>query len=370
MHFNGPSRHGFAERLDTRDWEKHLASHPPSGGDHRRPWRPLQDPSAVWLNAACQSDGLPESSMQSTFYADRAAEFFRSHKSEAFGLVVGLYDPHAPFRFPKEWQGRFRPDQFSVPPVSEADRLEQPMIFAPLKPDEVQGIQAAYYTSLSFADHVVGRILDALDASGLAEKTIVVYLGDNGYMRGEHGRFEKHCFYEPAVRVPLIVRWPGHLPENRRVSELVELVDVLPTLMELCGLPNPPDLHGRSLVPLLKGVDGAKGRDAVFSEYLENEEAMVRSARYKLVVGTGRRRRQDGYDSGRPLPGPYQRLYDLEADPAEATDLSGRPELAPTLEELRQKLYDRLVQTREGRAPVPAGFSQLATIHWCLQQHD
>jgi choline-sulfatase len=380
MHFNGPSNHGFAHRLDTADWRRYLKSHPPEGGDQRRDWRPFQDPAAVWLNAACQSDGLPESAMQSTYYADRAGEFFKSHTSEPFALVVGLYEPHAPFRFPREWQGRFRPDQFPPAHVSEADRLEQPVVFAPLTPNEVQGIQAAYYTSISYADHVVGRILDALDASGLAQKTIVVYLGDNGYMRGEHGRFEKHCFYESSVRVPLIVRWPGHLPENRRVIDLVELVDVLPTLMELSGLPTPPNVHGHSLVPLLKGDAGSKeqgqgqgrgrGRDVVFSEYLENEEAMVRSARYKLIVGNGRRRRQDGYDHGHPLQGSYQRLYDLEADPGETTDVSRRPELASTLEELRQQLYDRLVHTREGREPVPAELSQSEAIQWCLVPRD
>jgi choline-sulfatase len=370
MHFNGPSKHGFADRIDTADWRKYLETHPPEGGDQRRPWRPFQDPAAVWLNAACQSDGLPEASMQSTFYADRATEFFQRHRSEPFALVVGLYDPHSPFRFPREWEGRFRPEQFSVPPVSETDRLEQPMVFAPLKPNEIQGIQAAYYTSVSFTDHVMGRIVDALDASGLGDNTIVVYLGDNGYMLGDHGRFEKHCCYEPAVLVPLIVRWPGHLPENRRVTNLVELVDVMPTLMDLCGLPHPADLHGRSLVPLLKGEPGAKGRDIVFSEYLENEEAMVRSSRYKLIVGTGNRRRQDGYDTGRPLPGPYERLYDLEADPGETSDLSGRPELASTIEQLRQELFDRLVHTRKGVASVPDGLTRMEAIHWCLVPRD
>ena len=75
MHFNGPSPHGFALRIDTADWLTHLREHPPRGGDHRRPWRPFQDPAAVWLNAACRSTGLPAESMQSTYYADRALEY-------------------------------------------------------------------------------------------------------------------------------------------------------------------------------------------------------------------------------------------------------------------------------------------------------
>jgi choline-sulfatase len=370
MHFNSASKHGFFDRIDTANWHRHLKLHPPEGGDHRRPWRPFQDPAAEWLNSRCKAEGLPEAAMQSTYFADRAAEFFENHKTSPFLLLVGFYDPHSPFRFPREWEGRFKPEEFPVPPLTEFDRQEQPAIFKSLKPHEIQGIQAAYYTSIAYTDHEVGRVLDALDRSGLAENTIVVYLGDNGYMRGDHGRFEKHCCYEPAVRVPLIFRWPGHLPANRRVTEMVELVDLVPTLLAFCALPAPPDLHGRILVPLLLGEPGAKGHVYVFSEYLENEEAMVRSDRYKLIVGTGRRRRQDGYDTGQALPGPYERLYDEIADPGENNDLAQRPELAGVLSTLRAELYRRLVTTRQGLDPIPQGLSEIETIHWCLIPRD
>ena len=169
--------------------------------------------------------------------------------------------------------------RFPVPAISERDRREQPEIFASLTPDQIRGIQAAYYTSLSYVDLQVGRLLRGLDRLNLAERTLVVYVGDNGYMLGQHGRFEKHCFYEPAVRVPMILRWPGTIPAGRRVDELVELVDVLPTALQLLRLPAPPGLHGIDLEPLVLGEPGARGHDEVFSEYLENEEAMVRDRR-------------------------------------------------------------------------------------------
>ncbi|MBV8609479.1 MAG: sulfatase-like hydrolase/transferase [Singulisphaera sp.] len=366
MHFNGRSRHGFAERIDLEDWRDHMRARPPQGIGPRRPWRPFVDPAAEWLNAACRSAGLPESAMEATFFADKAIEFLRRSRQQPFALVVGFYEPHAPFKFPREWEGRYRPEQFDVPEVSEADRHDQPRVFASLTADDVRGIQAAYYTSLAFVDHEVGRILDALDASGKAEDTLVVYLGDNGYLRGQHGRFEKHCFYEPAVRVPLVFRWPGRLPEGRRIDELVELVDVLPTVLRLFDLPQPPGLQGRDLASLLTGASGAAGRDVVFSEYLENEEAMVRSKRYKLIVGTGNRLRKDGYQTGHPLPGPYERLYNLEADPAETTDLGGGPDLTSVRAELRRRLYERLVSTREGLPPIPPGLSEIDAIRWCL----
>ena len=99
----------------------------------------------------------------------------------------------------------------------------------------------------------------------------------------------------------MIMRWPGHIESGRRVIELVEMVDVMPTVLHLMHLPVPPDLQGLDLEPLLKSKPGARGHDVVFSEYLENEEAMVRSARYKLIVCTGRRLREDGYQTAEPL---------------------------------------------------------------------
>jgi choline-sulfatase len=370
MHFNGPSHHGFQDRLDSREWNASLKAHPPEGGDHRPPWRPFRDPASIWLNSACLPAGLPAASMESTFYADRAIEFLGRHKDRPFALVVSFYDPHSPFKFPREWQGKFRPDQFSVPPVSDTDRREQPEIFASLTPDEVKGIQAAYFTSMSFMDNQLGRVVAALDTMGLDQNTIVVYFGDNGYMRGHHGRFEKHCFYEPAVRVPLVMRWPGRLPKGQARPELVELIDVLPTVLDLMGVSHLPEIQGRSLVPLLRGEPGASGREFVFSEYTENEEAMVRSARHKLIVGTGRRLRQDGYQTAQPLPGPYEKLFDLESDPGETTNLSQRPELAEIKARLRHQMYERLVTTRLGLDPLPARLTEIEAIHWCLVPRD
>ena len=78
-------------------------------------------------------------------------------------------------------------------------------------------------------------------------------------MLGQHGRVEKHCFYEPAVRVPLILRWPGHLPEGRRIADLVELVDLFPTICHLLDVPRPPILHGIDLVPLIEEKTGCRG---------------------------------------------------------------------------------------------------------------
>jgi choline-sulfatase len=370
MHFNGPSTHGFAVRLDTAEWEEYLRQHPPRGGDRRRPWRPFQDPAAVWLNADCHSAGLPVESMQSTYFVDRAVEYLKERGDRPFALVVSFHDPHSPFAFPRRWRPRFRPEDFPTPPISERDRQEQPAIFASLTPDQVRGIQAAYYTSLSFVDAQVGRLLRNLGELQLSDRTLVVYVGDNGYMLGQHGRFEKHCLYEPAVRIPLILRWPGAIPGGRRIDELVEMVDILPTILHLMRLPAPTGLQGLDLEPLVRDQAGARGRDAIFSEYLDNEEAMVRTSRFKLIVGTGRRLRQDGYQTGKPLPGPYQRLFDLVDDPGENRDLADDPRHRAVKDDLLHRMYQRLTTTREGLEPVPAGLAELEAIHWCLVPRD
>ncbi len=370
MHFNAPSRHGFDIRIDSLDWRAHLKSHPPEGGDLRRPWRPFVDAPAVWLNARCQDEGLPAASSEASYFADQAIEVMRQNHGRAFAMVVSFYEPHSPFRFPREWQGRFRPEQFSVPAMTERDRAEQPLAFRSLTADDFRGIQAAYYTSLSFADFQVGRLIRALEDQGLGRDTLVVYLGDNGYLLGQHGRVEKNCFFEPAVRVPLVLRWPGHLPEGRKVHEMVELVDLFPTICRLLRIPAPPMLQGMDLVPLAEAKPSAKGRDVVFSEYTESEEAMVRSDRFKLIVGTGRRARKDRLETGSPLSGPFQKLYDLQRDPGETTDLGAEPEFDEVRTELLHRMYERLVGSWIGPEPVPKDLSELETIHWCLAPRD
>ena len=135
-------------------------------------------------------------------------------------------------------------------------------------------------------------------------------------------------------------------------------------------LPAPPGLQGLDLEPLIRGKPGARGHDAVFSEYPENEEAMVRSARFKLIVGTGRRLRQDGYQTGKPLPGPYQRLFDLVDDPGETRDLAGDPGHQAVKDDLLRRMYRRMTTTRDGLEPIPPGLSPLEAIHWCLVPRD
>ncbi len=369
MHFNSPLRHGFQKRLDVEDWEAWLRRHPPEGGDQRARWRPMVDPVAVWLNAAARDHGLSEASMFGTYLADQAAGFFHEHAEDPFLMVVGFTEPHAPFPFPREYAGRYPPSRFSAPPPGDVSWPDQPNLFRELDQPQIQGIQAAYFTSLAFLDHQVGRILDALKREGIAENTVVVYLSDNGYFLGQHGRFEKHSLREPAVRVPVILRWPGHLPAGARVTGPVELVDLMPTLIEELGLPAPVGLQGRSLCRTLRGEASESSRP-VLSVYLENEEAMIHEGRYKLIVQRGERRRQDGMGSGRRPSGPVVQLYDLVEDPEEMENRAEDPGLAAVRQGLMRALHERLTSTRGRRGPVPPSNSLFDEILWCLVPRD
>lgn len=351
MHFNSNRTHGFDRLYDHPQINQELANAPPlplPEGLHVKPkWQPFKDPARVWLNAEALPLGRRREDMPSTRVTNQAVEFLRTHAAKdsndeaLFFLVVSLYEPHSPFDFPIEMAGAFNPTDFDVPEIGPEIDPQIPAIFRDLTREEKQGIIAAYYTSAQFLDENMGRVLSALEESGLAEDTLVIYIGDHGYNLGHHGRFEKHCFYEPAVRAPLVIRWPGHTRANSVVSNLVEFIDIYPTIAEVCGANIPDEVEGLSLKPLLESKS-ASHREMIFSEYYENEEAMVFDGRFKLIYSTGKRERQDGYATGHPSIRHDLRLYDLQNDPGEFQNLAATPDHAGLLSTLKSEMLLRL----------------------------
>ncbi len=214
-------------------------------------------------------------------------------------------------------------------------------------------------------DRNVGLILDALDGSGEAEGTLVVFNSDHGYLLGQHGRYEKHCCYEDAVRAALIMRLPGVIPTGQATDALVELIDVVPTLLELCRVEIPENIQGRSLVPLLRG-EVVSHRDHVVAEYADNAEVMIRTDRWKLVYSAGNRRRRDGYALGAVPPGRSLRLYDLENDPGEIKNVGGCPERAAVVEGLLSLLADHIRRTARDVDLVPQTDDVYTLLATCL----
>jgi choline-sulfatase len=327
MHFNRPGTdgmHGFAKAMTedriNQGWQKAV-------GRPRPPWKPFQDPARIWLNADKKAMPFRDEEMKSTWQLEQAKAWLtQNHKDAPFAMWFSIQEPHSPFDFPSEDQQRFAPERFPVPKVGPEDLWQIPLIFRDLSDKDKQGIIAAYYSSAHYLDRSMGRILTHLDQLGHAEDTLVVYMADHGYSLGHHGRFEKHCFYQPAMHVPLIFRFPGKIEKGKTIQRPTESVDVATTITRLLGLDHRLDrTHGRDLFT-------APPREDIFSVYLENEEACLIWDRWKLIYTTGRRKRTDGYETDNPTPGKIVRLYDRRQDPGEFTNVAAKyPALVQTL---------------------------------------
>src|SRR5262249_9599262 len=214
-------------------------------------WQPFKDPARIWLNAEKLPYGRYYEDMRSTWVTRRVLTYLREHKDDPFALWVSLQEPHSPFDFPIDDRDRYDASKFEVPRVGPEDAWQVPLIFRDLSGPEKQGVIAAYYTSVWYLDRNMGVVLDELHRLNLENDTYVVYMADHGYSLGQHGRFEKHCGYDPALRVPLIMRWPGRI-RSGVVEDMTQHVDVTATICDLLGVDPLPAMHGRSLRPYLE----------------------------------------------------------------------------------------------------------------------
>ncbi len=238
-----------------------------------------------------------------------------------------------------------------------------PRYFAICRKDDKRGVVAAYHNSVAYLDKNVGLVLEALRKAGLDENTLVIYLGDHGYLLGDHGRFEKHMMWEEAVRAPLIMRAGNLFAADQRTDALTEFIDLVPTVTELLGVPPFPSAQGRSTVPVLENPDTTL-REYVFSEFLVDNKAMIRSAQWKYIFTSGKRDLGQGYATGFGPSGVQERLYDQQNDPSETTNVADRPENQAVLIEMRQKMLTLFRQTHPKADQLPTGLSEQEQLAW------
>ena len=365
MHFNSELTHGFDYRITGADYHNYLEENPPrkppEGTAVRPPWRPFQDPARVWLNAEVRPGPRYEEASEGTYLTRRAISFMEENQDEPFFLQLGYHVPHSPFNFPIEYAGRYDPDNMPLPPTSPEDEQWMPDIFEGLTEEDKRGIIASYYTSVEYLDTNVGRVLDALGELGLADNTLVIYAGDHGYLLGHHGRFEKHMMWEEAVKAPLVMRSPGLDPGKEEA--LVGLVDLAPTILDVLNEPAMDSLQGKSLAPLLTGKTG-EHREYVFSEFLADNKAMVRTKKWKYIFTSGKRDLAQGYATGNPPPGIDHRLYNVQDDPNEHTDLADNPHYSGVLRSLQLKMLRRFRETHPAADELLPQFSVEDALVW------
>jgi arylsulfatase A-like enzyme len=313
----------------------------PRGGSGAFPKEKLNYPKGVKL---WDWGRFPERDEQqgdhgvATWAVDRLAE----PQEKPFFLAVGFFRPHVPlYASGKWWDVVGAQDDILLPKTLASDNADivdfaRKLTWSGLAPrhgwmvehNQWKPAVHAYLACVSFVDHQVGRVLDALDASPQAGNTIVVLWSDHGWALGEKHRWAKRGLWEAETRVPLIIAGPD-IEAGRRCEQPAGLIDLYPTLADLCDLSKPTHLEGRSLVPQLENVDTE--RPPVITTFFENNHS-VRSRRWRYIR----------YSTG------DEELYDHNSDPHEWHNVASQPKRASVIKELSQHLPEVNVKTAPG----------------------
>ena len=269
-------------------------------------------------SAAYQNSSNAPSSMRDHDVATKAVAKLGDLKNQQpFFYGVGFVRPHLPFVAPDEYW-----DLYNVSDLVYPEMITEPVNglsysyegwnelrtyggmpqSGPVTANQEQNLIHGYYACVSFVDDQVGRLMDALEAEGLASNTIVVVWGDHGYHLGNHGQWCKHSNFELDARIPLIIKVPW-MPGATKSDALVEALDIYPTLLDLCGVEKPPHLQGESLVPLLQDPS-LEGPSEAVSQYPRNGQNIMgyslRTDRYRytewVAKGTGSVQAREIYD--------------------------------------------------------------------------
>ena len=329
-HFVGPERlHGFGTRLmdDAEKWKHGYMKAPSRAPENRR-----------GTNSHVTECG-PGESWQNEYdrmAIDLSERFLKSRAQyptdRPFLLYTGIMNPHFPLICPQEYFDRYYPNNITLPETrNEPYETQHPSIQQlrywlrnedPLDDATSTTAMAAYYGLVSFSDYLIGRLLNVVNNSPLRDNTVVIYVSDHGEMAGNHGIWQKQCFYENSVRVPMIIRHPNG-SSNQRVNAGTNLVDILPTLLDIANQ-EPANLPGTTLLPAITG-EPLTNRP-IFSEYhtlgATTGGFMIKKGPWKYIHYVG-------------LP---DQLFNTVDDPIEVINRADDPTCANTLSELHSDL--------------------------------
>jgi choline-sulfatase len=307
------------------------------GFDHAEGYRhiaPGQDPAGVgqipFLVDGKEVPRFRFATNHTDVLANRAIHFIEQNRERPFFLFFSIYLPHLPWGAITEADRAHYRDRLLTVPKTDA-----------IDPERLQELTRLYYANITCADRNMGRVLDRLDELGLRANTVVIFIGDNGFMVGQHdllgkgnarfghpdkrGKLRRPNMFDDSIMVPFIVRWPGVVKAGGMSAELVATIDILPTVTDIAGLPGTAKskTDGHSLLPLLKGEPTPEWRDAWFDNYdmihLGNNGEqphmrMIRTENWKLILY------QDGNGSALDDDRRHE-FFNLRSDPGELNNI-------------------------------------------------
>ena len=289
-----------------------------------------------------ESADVPDEAYRDGVLAERAVEELErlSGQDEPFFLAVGFFKPHLPFVAPKKYWDLYDRDQIHLPenyyvpknaPEEAIHNFGELRAYdgipakGPVSDETARELIHGYYACVSYTDAQIGKLLDRLDQLGVADETIVVLWGDHGWNLGEHTLWCKHCCFETSMQIPIIVRAPG-IEGGQRRSQLVESIDLYPSLCELAAIEAPGHLQGQSFVPLLKDA-GADWKSAAVGRFRNGDT--IRTDTFRFTEYTSR---HGDFVS--------RMLYDHESDPGENVNVAEQKSRKETVDELTERLHE------------------------------
>lgn len=329
------SKYGF-DKSGPAYRSSHFNPFPPDGGAiFQANGGRVKGDTLCW--AALEKDEMPKKGMPDEQIAAWAVSKLGATYDKPFFMAVGFLRPHNPYTAPAKYFDPYPLDSIKVPTVPKNEFNDIPlygkaMAYGTLpKGDHAEVLEMsptywkelvrAYLACVTFADDQIGKVLDALDASPHADNTIIVLWSDHGQHLGEKRHWRKQALWEESTRVPLFFSVPGISTRGELRDQPVSLLDIFPTLSELCGLPQ-QELDGVSLAPMLKSADAERGAPAVTTRKYGNHSVRTQDWRYI--------RYRDGSEE----------LYDHRNDPEEHVNLAANPEYESVLQSNRDWLLE------------------------------